>query len=312
MKQALIVVFVMAMALSAYSAQVFVVNFDGSPATDQEYYLQGPGDFGTSISTHFTASYTADPADLLAAGARDYGWMWDGSGFFVFPDNYFNTGNYPDIVTPSVAGFQGGNAFYTCTGNVGDSQQHIGYYIQKDDPGFSMSGDFTAEAIFMLAKIGQSGDEVADSEYSLHNIFGTETVADSGAAWKFRVWPNGLIGGTGQLQLWTGHTDGSGGEEDVDGPDMSINTWYHVAAVYTQSTNTIELFLDGVSQGTANPVWGDSSQDDWWMGAWPNNPANRGLAGWIDAISLSNAALLPTQFTLPRSGYTGVQDWTIY
>lgn len=31
---------------------------------------------------------------------------------------------------------------------------------------------------------------------------------------------------------------------------ISLNTWYHVAVVYTSSTTTIELFLNGVSQGT--------------------------------------------------------------
>jgi len=316
MRKILIAMFIMAMAVSAYSAQIFIMNFDAAPAVDLEDYPIGPGDFGTTASIHFPEQFYTD-----GYPARDYGFNNTPDGTppdYVWPDDYTDSGNYPDIVTPTTPGFQGGNAFWTCTGDAGDPQDHIGWYIaKKGDDSFNMSGDFTAEAIFMLAKIGTSTDAVAQSEYSLHNIFGTESLngpmgGETGAYWKFRVWPDGPIGGTGQLQLWTGVTTGGGGENDVDGPSMSINTWYHVAAVYTESTNTIELFLDGVSQGTNNPSWDNTNQNDWWVGAWPNNPANRGLAGWIDAVALSDVPLTPSSFVLPRSGYTGVPSWNLY
>ncbi len=161
----------------------------------------------------------------------------------------------------------------------------------------------------MLAKIETTPDPIADSEYGLHNIFGTDMICGSGAAWKFRAWPDGPIGGHGQLQLWTGVTDGGTGENDVTGPDMEINRWYHAACVYTAATNTIEFFVDRVSQGTTNPAWGNTSQDDWWVAAWPSNGANRGLAGWLDAVALSDVVLGPNDFVLIQSD---VMDWELY
>jgi len=291
--------------LSQAEEPVLILNFDSAVANDITTYTLGPGDYGVDATIYIE--------NYVPTGARrNYG--------FMQPDPGVDTGNYPDIVTPSTAGFQGGNAFWTCTGNTGDSQQHIGWYLFKDDPAFEgISGDFTAEAIFMLAKIGTDSDPVVDSEYSLHNVFGTEMIAfgtdiapDDGAAWKFRVWPQGIIGGTAQLQLCCSATAEGGAEQNVTGPTMSIDTWYHVAAVYTESTDTIELFLDGATQGTTNPDWANSGQNDWWIGAWPSNGANRGLAGWIDAVSLKNEVLGPSEFVLPRAGYTAVDAWSLY
>ena len=239
---------------------------------------------------------------------RDYG--------FLPPDPGTDTGNYPDIVTPATAGFQGGNALWTCTGDSGDSQEHIGWYINSNN-GISVDGDFTSEAIFMLAKIGTPSDAVEGSEASLHNIFGTEMIsrvgqtAAEGAAWKFRVWPNGgvLSGDNGKVQLNCGSTNG-GSEQNVDGPTMEINRWYHVACVYTSSSNTAEFFLDQVSQGTCNPEWAGTNQDDWWVAAWPSNGANRGFAGWIDAVSLSDEVLGATEFVLLQPSPTPIPTST--
>jgi hypothetical protein len=267
------------------------LTFDSNPVTDAEQYTPYRCDIPTTATIYFRKPWVG--------AERDYGHMQ--------PDPGVDTGNYPDIVVPPTEGPQGGNAFFTCLGDVGNSQQHVGWYI-TDSSVPPVTGDFTAEAVFMLAKIGTTSDPVVDSEYSLHNIFGTEMISrvgqttQQGPAWKFRVWPIGIIGGDGKLQLWTGDTNPPDtGENDVDGPPLSIDTWYHAACVYTQSTNTIELFLDGVSQGSTNPDWPTTIQDDWWVGAWPSNGANRGLAGWIDAVALSDEALIPTNFVLPNN-----------
>jgi hypothetical protein len=301
MKKVLLIACVMAIAVAAQSATIVHLTFDGATGVDIPTYTTVAGEIATTVTYTFGG---------LPGSARDYGLMP--------PDPGTPTGNYPDIVTPTTPGFQGGNALWTCTGNTGDSQQHIGWYI-TDSAIPQVTGDFTAEAIFMLAKIGTVTDPVVDSEYSLHNVFGTEMLTgnvtgvpgDGGAGWKFRVWPDGIIGGTGQLQLNCAGTNG-GGETNVDGPNMAINTWYHVAAVYTSGTNTIELFLNGTSQGTTNPNWSDDGQNDWWVAAWPSNGANRGIAGWIDAVALSDTALAPTGFVLPTDATSGVDSWNLY
>lgn len=286
---------IMMLCLSSDAALVMRLNFDGTPANRVENYVIAVPDTDCTPTIHVTQS--------PAGSARDYGLMP--------PDPGTQTGHYPSIVTPPSAGFQGGNAFFTCLGDASDSQQHIGYYINKET-GFTMSGDFTAEVIFMLAKIGTPTDPVVDCEYSLQDIFGTAMIDNGGANWEIRVFGNGIIGGTGQIQLCNNGNSGLS-ETTVTGPNLVINQWYHAAVVYTASSNTTEFFVDGVSRGTANPNWaGSSVMNDWWIGAWPSNGANRGMAGWIDAVAVSNVALTPSTFNLPRSGYSHIEVWNLY
>jgi hypothetical protein len=269
---------------------VLLLNFDSALVVDAATYEFSAGDIPVdgTVSIHFNKP--------TVGSERDYG--------FLQPDPGVDTGNYPDIVTPATSGIRGGNALWTCTGNTDDPQEHIGWYINSDNI-ISVSGDFTSEAIFMLAKIGTDSNPVEGSEYSLHNIFGTEMISRigqtsaQGAAWKFRVWPIGTIGGTGKMQLNCSSTNG-GSEQNVDSltAPIPINEWIHVACVYTATTNTAEFFYNSVSQGTCNPQWAGINQDDWWVGAWPSNGANRGLAGWIDAVALSDEILSPSEFAL--------------
>ncbi len=288
---------ILLLCLSANAAIVLRLNFDSSTVTRAENYALGPTDTPSTVTVHFNKPY--------AGGERDYGLMPLDPGT--------HTGHYPSIVTPAAAGFQGGNAFFTCLGDATDSQQHIGYYINKGTS-FTMSGDFTAEVIFMVNKIGMPPtDPVADCEYSLQDVFGTAFIANDGANWEMRVWPNGgPIGGNGMIQLCMNGNSGAP-EANINGPVITPLQWYHAAFVYTAATNTAEFFIDGVSQGTNNPNWGGSSvMNDWWIGAWPSNGANRGMAGWIDAVAVSDAALTPSTFNLPRSGYSEIETWNLY
>lgn len=293
------VLFVLGLAFSANAALVWRLNFDVDPVVNLADYTPGANDFITTpvVSKTF-------PAYLGSGPWRDYGDMQ--------PDPGVHTGNFPDIVTPPTAGFQGGNAFYTCAGSPADPQQHIGYYIAQGGQSWSMTGDFTAEVICMVAKIGTMTDPVADSEYSLQNVFGTTMIANEGANWEMRIWPDGIIGGNGKMQLCMSGNGGAG-EVNIDGPVITPNQWYHFGFTYTAATNTAEFFVDGVSRGTASPNWGgNSTQNDWWIGAWPSNGANRGMAGWIDAVCISDTVLTPSTFNLPRAGYSTIQNWEMH
>jgi len=285
---------ILMLCLSANAALVLRLNFDSAPVVKAENYTLGAQDTPSTVTVHFTRT--------PPGSARDYGDMQ--------PEGT-HTLHFPSIVTPTTPGFQGGNAFFTCLGSALDSQQHVGYYIDKGYA-FSMSGDFTAESIFMVEKIGTPTDTVVDSEYSLQDFFGTAMIDNSGANWEIRVWPNGIIGGDGKIQLAL-NGNGGLGETDINGPIITPHQWYHCAFVYTAGTNTAEFFVDGTSKGTINPNWGGSSvMNDWWIGAWPSNGASRGMAGWIDAIAISNTALTPTHFNLPRLGYASVETWNLY
>ena len=296
---------IMVSALTVQGAVIERIYFDSPTGVNIADYTISTGDIPTTVTRTFPKPYFGSE--------RDYGLMP--------PDPGTDTGNYPDIVTPASPGFQGGNAMWTCTGNTGDGQQHIGWYIY-DSAKPPINGDFTAEIIFMMAKLGSLSDPVVDCEYSLQNVFGTDMLAfpssgtppikdNDGASWDFRVFPSGVWGGdNNKLQLHMGGTDG-GGEVNIDGPTLVVNTWYHAAIVYTEGSDSAEFFLNGSSQGTGSPHWANAYQGDWWVGAWPSNGANRGMAGWVDALAISDAALAPAGFVLPTT-FTAVEMWHLY
>lgn len=300
--KSLLVVFVLALAVSVQSATVLRLNFDSAAAVDSATYkFRANNDIPASgtVSIYFNKPYIGSERDygLAVCGATD-------------------TGQYPDIVDIPAAtpGWQGGRAMFTNLGTGADPCGHNGWYINSSNL-LSVSGDFTAEALFMMNRYNPVG-----AEYGLQNIFGNDMLvhfANPGAglcAWKFRIWPlaDPVIGGNGKLQLWTGNTQTWFGEIDIDGPPVTPGQWHHVACVYTQGTNTLELFYDGASYGTTNPAWGDLGQTQWFVGEWPSNCAPRQFAGWIDAVALSDQALLPANFVLPSTASLAVNVWEEY
>ena len=297
--KSLLVVFVLALGVSAQSATVLRLNFDSAAVVDDATYDFAGNDTPSSgtVSAHFNKPYVGSE--------RDYG--LDHCAATV-------NGNYPDIVdipgaTPA---WQGGRALFTAGGTISDPTdptQHIGWYVNSSNL-ISVSGDFTAEALFMMSQHNPAG-----SEYGLQNIFGNDMLMSATAGWcgwKFRIWPVGIIGGVGQMELWTPNTVTFIGENNVTGPFVTPGQWHHVACVYTAGTNTIELFYDNVSQGTNNPVWGDLGQSQWHIGDWPSNCAARGFAGWIDAVALSDTALGAGSFVLPSTSSMSINNWIEY
>ncbi len=297
--KSLLVVFVLALGFSAQSATVLRLNFDSAAVVDDATYDFAGNDTPSSgtVSINFNQPWVG--------AERDYG--------LNHCDDVTDNGNYPDIVDiPSATpGWQGGRALFTALGTGADPTQHIGWYVNSSNL-ISVSGDFTAEALFMMNKIEPTG-----SEYGLQNIFGNDMLLNAAAGWcgwKFRIWPAGGtgIGGSGQMQLWTPNTVTFIGENNIDGPTVTPGQWHHVACVYTAGTNTIELFYDNVSQGTNNPVWGDLGQSQWHVGDWPSNCAARGFAGWIDAVALSDTALGAGSFVLPSTSSMSINNWIEY
>jgi concanavalin A-like lectin/glucanase superfamily protein len=122
--------------------------------------------------------------------------------------------------------------------------------------------------------------------------------------------------------------------------------WYHVAAIFDHnesdpSNSQIEMYIDGVSQGTAIydavdevnslevdhafAVFGDPATEHarsdpawrYWIGCSSNRNIsftdNRGLDGEIDAVNVTNQVLDPGTFLLPDGPPTsGTMDWQMY
>ncbi len=90
-----------------------------------------------------------------------------------------------------------------------------------------------------------------------------------------------------------------------------MQQWHHLAAVYDAGANTLSFYVDQVLQGTANPSWNTADQNDWWIGDWPAI-ATRAMAGWLDAVSISDEVLPPENFVLMNYGLTGSEHWEEY
>ncbi len=70
--------------------------------------------------------------------------------------------------------------------------------------------------------------------------------------------------------------------------------WHHVVGTY--SPGRMELFVDGVSQGTANVAAAQNYSGYWRVGAdslggWPGQPSNAGFQGLVDEVAVYSTAL---------------------
>lgn len=118
--------------------------------------------------------------------------------------------------------------------------------------------------------------------------------------------------------------------------ELAVNRWYHVAAVYNQSSSTekLILYINGVSQATSNSSSVNpnlaSTSTKFTMAKNPASSTNY-FRGFLDEIRVFNIALTPDQLlpmicqeidvtggnvygtTLPKtfSGTTGTTSWTI-
>lgn len=79
----------------------------------------------------------------------------------------------------------------------------------------------------------------------------------------------------------------------------STNTWYHFA--FVRETGTLETYLDGVSDSSAEYAASMSSDGELRVGDHPseNNP----LYGWMDEVRISNVARWSSAFTPPTRPY---------
>lgn len=86
-----------------------------------------------------------------------------------------------------------------------------------------------------------------------------------------------------------------------------VGTWYHVAAVGNSTTGILELFVNGLSVGTATGFTGlfDPNPDTVWTlgrGQFNNNNVDF-LDGRLDEVRFSDTALTPDQFlNVPEPG----------
>lgn len=231
-------------------------------------------DFAGTINA---SGYTAGPGDNIPVG-----WTID----YNNPTSGADPGQ-PTITADATAPTGDGSV---CVFNGNASQGLI------VTPSAAISGDFTVEAIFRSDLA-----DTAFAEYDLQQIVGNDQ-PNPDNQWALRIDGSGITGLTpGSLQ---GMTNGTAGEHNVGSTSaltFGATAWHHAVITYNSATNTVEMFLDGVSQGTNTPVsYSTGSWQHFSIGFWMNDASsNRHLVGAIDSIAIDNTVLAPGGFTLP-------------
>ncbi len=146
-------------------------------------------------------------------------------------------------------------------------------------------------------------------------LIGTDAALNSADPFTAEFWMNSSDASSGQKLLvdkshgfgdntgWFFQTDGvgvlgfglgnGGAFNGVGGPtNLFDGSWHHIAGTYDGAT--IEMFVDGVSQGTAAAGVYNSNTRDIRIGSARNN--GRHFNGQIDELRISNTVLTPSQF----------------
>jgi hypothetical protein len=83
-------------------------------------------------------------------------------------------------------------------------------------------------------------------------------------------------------------------------PTMSINTWYHLAAV--MHTGTLNIYLNGTSYGSGSPAMGN--HNELYVRIGDSGCDCSFMTGYIDELRISKTARWTNDFTPPTSEYT--------
>jgi type II secretory pathway pseudopilin PulG len=125
---------------------------------------------------------------------------------------------------------------------------------------------------------------------------------DGGPVINLSVGYDGVADNSGKAMILV-RQDGGSSYAHVIGGSVNDGLWHHLAAV-RGSGSTIELFLDGVSQGTASDTQSGGAittnlraigSERRWVSDSYGTPDQRYLAGTIDDVRVYNRALTPTE-----------------
>jgi hypothetical protein len=95
---------------------------------------------------------------------------------------------------------------------------------------------------------------------------------------------------------------------DVGAPQVTVNTWHHVAVSYDGTLHRV--FLDGVLVGSINETTvGAAANESLFVGRDPSNTTTRWWDGFIDSIRITRGvARYTTAFTPPTEEFGGGQS----
>ncbi len=147
-----------------------------------------------------------------------------------------------------------------------------------DSAALRLSGDFTID--FRIRYAGSGGFQtIFDKGYTAAGSFLIQS--DQSASPKLQIY----LGSTLAI------TESSG---------ASLNTWYHYAIV--RSGNTLTMYRDGVSVGSASMTAGISNTSPLAIGA-KQSDGSLAFNGWLDEFRFSAVARWAAPFTPPTAAY---------
>ena len=175
----------------------------------------------------------------------------------------------------------------------------------------NVGSDFTIE-FFLRAEPGEngSGDCVTgESGWINGNIIVDRDVFGAGDHGDYGI---ALFGQQGVIAF--GVSRGSAGETLCGSTDVADGEWHHVA-VTRSSTGLLELYVDGVLDGSAQGPTGDVSYRGGRATDWSNDrflvigaekhdydrDTYPSFSGWIDELRISRVVRYATDFTPPNS-----------
>ena len=119
------------------------------------------------------------------------------------------------------------------------------YTTASDSASLSITGNMTIEGWIKL----ESGGDAQD-------LITKWTPTGNQRSYVVRINPT-----SGNVQLYVSSNGTAQGNANV-AYSFSTGVWVHVAVVYTAASSQMELFIDGVSQGTANGTLPTSGNDN--------------------------------------------------
>lgn len=183
----------------------------------------------------------------------------------------------------------------------------------------NVGSDFTIE-FFLRAEPGEngSGDCVTgESGWINGNVIVDRDVFGAGDHGDYGI---ALFGKGGVIAF--GVSRGSVGETLCGSVDVADGEWHHVAVTRSSSTGLLELYVNGVLDGSAQGPTGDVSYRGGRATDWPNDRflvigaekhdydrnAYPSFSGWMDELRISSVVRYTGDFTPPTAPFAPDDD----
>ena len=251
---------------------------------------------GTSASNWYnfteasvSSAYTSDDSTLL---------LIHSDGFKHPVTAYGNTAH-----TRAVKKFGDSSIRFDKTneGSTGTGTSVSGLSIpDHSDFDFSSTGTFTAEGWFRFDDAGGPGVD-GENGGLISKCYDTDGHGDN-YDWSVQYYSDTSYhhGGTIYMYSYAGYPDW-----DVSSVITADDTWYHIAVVSSGTgSNNVELFIDGVSQGTVTSGSYGTGSGPLLIGRADNQDNTTDLKGYADQIRISDSARYTTNFTPPATAFT--------